>query len=227
MAKNKLMTAKEAVAGLQSGSVIMLGGFFYSGAPFDLVRALTDRKNELKDLTLIANDACSEYVFPDALGNALMATGMFRKLICTYPGHNRAAMQLASEGKLELEIYTMGTFTEKIRAGGAGLGGVLTPVGVGTEVAEGKEMINVCGRDYLLELPLRADVALIYGSKVDACGNVYERGIAGNFNVVMALAADFVVVETREYVSAGEIDASEVTIPEPFIDAIVLQETGV
>ncbi|MCD7922841.1 MAG: 3-oxoacid CoA-transferase subunit A [Clostridiales bacterium] len=224
MKGNKLTTAKEALAVLKSGSVIMLGGFFYSGAPFDLVRALTARKNELRDLTLISNDACSEYVFPDAIGNAMIETGMFRKLICTYPGHNHAAMKLASEGKLELEIYPMGTFAEKIRAGGAGLGGVLTPVGVGTEIAEGKETLIINGREYLLELPLRADVALIYGSRVDAYGNVYERGISGNFNMVMATAADYVVVETKEYVSAGAIDASAVAIPEPFIDAIVLQE---
>lgn len=223
---NKLISAKEAVAGLKSGSTIMLGGFFYSGAPFDLVRALTARKGELKDLVLISNDACSEFVFPDALGNALVGTGMFKKLICSYIGHNHTAMKMAEEGKLDLEVLPMGTFAEKIRTGGAGLGGVLTPVGVGTEVAKGKEIIKIQDKDYLLELPLHADVALIYGSKVDIYGNVYEHGIAGNFNVAMATAADFVVVETRQYVGAGEIPPSAVSIPAPFIDAVVLQKEG-
>ncbi len=224
--KNKVITAKDAVGKLQSGDTVLLGGFFYSGAPFDLVRALTARKGELEDLVLIANDACSEYVFSDAIGNALIGTGMFRKLICTFPGHNHTAMKMADAGELEIELVPMGTFAERIRAGGAGLGGVLTPVGLGTEMEEGKEKIRVRDREYLLELPLRGDVALIYGSKVDTNGNVYERGIAGNFNVVMATAADYVVVETRELVSEGEVDASNVSIPAPLIDAIVVQEEG-
>ncbi len=222
--KNKVITAKDAVARLQPGDTVLLGGFFYSGAPFDLVRALTARKGKLKDLVLVSNDACSEYVFPNALGNALIGTGMFRKLICAYPGHNHTAMEMADVGKLEIEMVPMGTFAERIRAGGAGLGGVLTPVGVGTEIEEGKEKIRIQGRDYLLEMPLRGDVALIYGSQVDPYGNVYERGIAGNFNIAMATAADYVVVETREYVPEGGIDASAVSIPAPFIDAIVIQE---
>lgn len=224
--KDKLITAEEAVVKINSGSSVMLGGFFYSGAPFDLVRALTKRAGEVKDLTLITNDACSEFVFKDALGNALIETGMFRKIICTYIGHNHVAMEMAKAGRLELEVYPMGTFVEKIRAGGAGLGGVLTPVGIGTEVARGKDVLMIQGKEYLLELPIRADVALIYGSAVDVYGNVYHRGVAANFNVVMATAADYVVVEAKKYVEGGSLDPNHISIPAPFIDGIVMQKEG-
>lgn len=115
---DKRITAEEAVGRIQPGSTLMLGGFFYSGAPFDLVRALTKRKGDLHDITLISNDACSEFVFADAIGNSLVETGMFKKIICSYMGHNHSAMRLAEEGKLELEVLPMGTFAEKIRAGG-------------------------------------------------------------------------------------------------------------
>lgn len=223
---DKRISAADAVAKIQSGSTVMLGGFFYSGAPFDLVRALTKRKGGLKDITLITNDACSEFVFPDAIGNDLIATGMFKKIICTYMGHNHAAMKLAKEGKLELEVLPMGTFAERIRAGGAGLGGFLTPTGLGTLVEDGKQIIHVNGRDYLLELPLHADVALVYGSIADRYGNVSHRGIAGNFNTVMATAADYVIVEAKGYLDKELLDPNSITIPAPYVDAIVLQEEG-
>lgn len=226
MNNKKILTAEEAVSKIKSNDSIMLGGFFYSGAPFDLVRALTKRAGELENLTLITNDACSDFVFKDALGNALIETGMFKKIICSYIGHNHVAMKMAKEGKIELEMYPMGTFVEKIRAGGAGLGGVLTPTGLGTDVANGKEIITIQGKEYLLELPLRADVALIYGSAVDSYGNVHHRGVAANFNVAMATAADYVVIEAKELVEGGSMDPNSVSIPAPFIDSIVIQKVG-
>lgn len=223
---DKRITAEEAVGRIQPGSTLMLGGFFYSGAPFDLVRALTKRKGDLHDITLISNDACSEFVFADAIGNSLVETGMFKKIICSYMGHNHSAMRLAEEGKLELEVLPMGTFAEKIRAGGAGLGGFLTPTGIGTLVEEGKKILTVNGKNYLLELPLHADVALIYGSRTDRFGNVSHRGVASNFNTIMAAAADYVVLETREYLEDEPLDPNSITIPAPFIDNIVLQKEG-
>ncbi len=222
--KSKIISIADAVAKIKSGSTVMLGGFFYSGAPFELVRALTKRKGELKDITLITNDACSEFVFSDAIGNDLIDTGMFKKIICTYMGHNHAAMKLAKAEKLELEVLPMGTFAERIRAGGAGLGGFLTPTGLGTSVQEGKQILHVNNRDYLLELPLHADVALVYGSVVDRYGNVHHRGVAANFNTVMATAADYVIVEAKKYLEEELLDPNSITIPAPYVDAIVLQE---
>ena len=221
---NKLISCSEAVNRIESGMRIMLGGFFYSGLPMHLVRALTARKGQLHDLTLISNDAGTEFMHPEAPGNALIETGMFKKCICSFIGHNDAAMKLIAAGQLEMEMMPMGTFAERIRIGGAGIGGFLTPTGLNTAVAEGKEIIRVDGRDYLLEKPLKADIALIYGSVVEEYGNVFLNGVAKNFNVTMATAADYVIVEAKRYVKGGEIDPSVVSIPAPYVDAIVKAE---
>nr|WP_283657694.1 3-oxoacid CoA-transferase subunit A [Paenibacillus sp. RC343] len=121
----------------------------------------------------------------------------------------------------EVQLFPQGTLAEKIRAGGAGLGGVLTPVGVGTMVEEGKKKIEIDEREYLLELPLKADVALIRAHKADEEGNLVINGSSRNFNLVMATAAEYVVAQTDEYVKAGEIDPNHVNVPGIFVDAIV------
>lgn len=121
----------------------------------------------------------------------------------------------------EVQLFPQGTLAEKIRAGGAGLGGVLTPVGVGTIVEEGKKKIQIDGREYLLELPLKADVALIRAHKADEAGNLVINGSSRNFNLVMATAAEYVVAQTDEYVKTGEIDPNHVNVPGIFVDAIV------
>jgi acetate CoA/acetoacetate CoA-transferase alpha subunit len=201
---------------------IMLGGFFWSGSPFSLIRALTARAGKVRGLTLISNDAGSAFAHPESYGNALIATGMFRRCIASFIGHNHAAMKRIAEGDLELELIPMGTFAERIRIGGSGIGGFLTPTGIGTVVAEGKQIIESDGETYLLEKPLKADVALIYGSRADENGNVLSRGTARNFNAVMAAAADYTVVEAREIVRSGAIDPGDVFIAAPYVDAIVL-----
>ncbi|MDR2296212.1 MAG: 3-oxoacid CoA-transferase subunit A [Clostridiales Family XIII bacterium] len=218
---NKIISMEQALDHIESGMTIMLGGFFWSGSPFGLIRELSKRKGRLRDLTLISNDAGSAFLHPESYGNALMDTGMFKKCVASFIGHNHAAVRLIGEKKLELEMVPMGTFAERIRAGGAGIGGFLTPTGVGTPVAEGKQNMRICGSDYILELPLKADVALIYGSRVDAYGHVYSRAVARNFNTVMATAAEYVIVEAREIVKSGEIEPDRVTIPGVFIDAVV------
>ena len=218
---NKVLDIEAAVARIESGMTIMLGGFFWSGSPFSLVRALTARKGELKDLTLISNDAGSEFMHPESYGNELIATGMFRKIVASFIGHNHEAMKKLAAGELEMEMVPMGTFAERIRAGGSGIGGFLTPTGVGTVVAEGKEMMTVDGVEYLLEKPLKADVALLYGSLADTNGNVRTIGTARNFNLVMAAAADYTILETRKLLKPGDIDPSDINIPGPYIDAIV------
>ncbi len=220
----KTVSAEQAIDTIQSGMTVMLGGFFFSGSPFRLIREWTARAGELRGLTLVSNDAASELRRPDALGNALVASGMFEKCIASYIGHNAAAMRLIERGELELETLPMGTLAERIRCGGAGIGGFLTPTGLGTVVQEGKEIVRVDGRDFLLEKPLRADVALIYGDSADEHGNVVLRGVARNFNTVMATAADRVIVETPRLVRVGELDPDSVSIPAPYIDQIVVSE---
>jgi acetate CoA/acetoacetate CoA-transferase alpha subunit len=222
MVMNKHTTFEEAIDKIESGMTIMLGGFFLAGSPFGLIKELTRRKGTLENLTLISNDAASEFKLPTAYGNDLIKTGMFKKCIASFIGHNHVAMKMIAEGKLEVEILPMGTLAERIRIGGAGIGGFLTPTGIGTEIAEGKPLINVDGVDYILEKPLKADVALIYGSVSDENGNIYSKGIARNFNVAMATAAKYVVAEVRKIVKIGEIDPDMVTIPAPYIDAVVL-----
>ena len=215
------MNISQALDPLKSGMTIMVGGFFFSGCPFDLVRELMGKAGELSDLTLISNDACSQFQAPEAIGNDLIRTGMVKRVICSFIGHNDAAMELAAKGKLEVVTLPMGSFAEKIRAGGAGFGGVLTPTGVGTPIAEGKQLIELQGKTYLIEMPLRADVALLYGSIVDEYGNAYLRGNSKNFNTVMATAADYVVIQAKSIVKSGELDPDLVSIPGPYIDAIV------
>lgn len=222
----KVVSVQEALDPIKSGMTVMLGGFFWSGSPFVLIRELTKRADQVQNLTLISNDAGSEFMHDEALGNALVASGMITKCIASFIGHNKPAMKMIAEGKMQLETLPMGTFAERIRAGGAGLGGFLTPTGVGTLVAEGKQVIELDGREFLLERPLRADVALIYGSVADECGNVWCKGVASNFNVHMATAADYVVVETPTVVKSGDLDPSMVSIPAPYIDAIVKSEKG-
>ncbi|MBQ9980387.1 MAG: CoA transferase subunit A [Oscillospiraceae bacterium] len=218
----KITTFEEAIDHIQSGMTVMIGGFFLAGCPFGLVKELTRRGGKLENISLISNDAASEFKMPHAYGNELIATGMVKKVTCAFIGHNHVAMKKIADGELELEMQPMGTFAERIRIGGAGIGGFLTPTGVGTPIAEGKPVINVDGVDYILEKPLKADVALIYGSVADENGNIYTTGVARNFNVDMATAAKYTVAEVRKIVKPGEIDPSMVTIPAPFIDAIVL-----
>ncbi len=222
----KVVSVQEALDHIKPGMTIMLGGFFWSGSPFVLIRELTKRAGSLHDLTLISNDAGSEFMHDESLGNALLETGMFKKCIASFIGHNKPAMRLIAEGKMELETLPMGTFAECIRAGGAGIGGFLTPTGVGTPVARGKQVVDVDGMEYLLEKPLRADVALIFGNEADECGNVWNKGVARNFNVHMATAADYVIVETPTVLRSGEMDPNMVSIPAPYVDAIVKSEEG-
>ena len=167
--KDKMQTADEAVAGIQDGATIMVGGFMACGTPEILIDALV-RKN-VKDLTIICNDAG----VPGRGVGKLLSNGQIKKLIASHVGLNPEVAQRMNtdveEDKLECVLIPQGTLAERIRAGGAGLGGILTPTGVGTIVAEGKQVINVAGKDYLLEEPLKAEFALIRGSVTDKFGN--------------------------------------------------------
>jgi len=216
---DKIKTADEAVAVIPDGASIMVGGFMACGTPEILIDALVRRN--VKNLTIICNDAG----YPDRGVGKLLANGQIKTLIASHVGLNpevaRRMNTDVEEEKLECILVPQGTLAERIRAGGTGLGGILTPTGVGTIVAEGKQVINIGGKDYLLELPLRADFAFIRGAVTAKFGNARDHGVAGHFNPLMAMAADHVIVGACEIVEVGEIDPNNVVTSGIFVDAIV------
>jgi acetate CoA/acetoacetate CoA-transferase alpha subunit len=216
---NKIKTAQEAVKDINDGAVVMVGGFMACGTPEILIDALVEKG--VKNLTIICNDAG----VPGRGVGKLVSNGQIKTLIASHVGLNPEVAQRmnteVAEDKLECILVPQGTLAERIRAGGAGLGGFLTPTGVGTIVAEGKQVINVGGRDYLLEEPLRAEFALIRGSQTDKFGNTTYNGTTRTFNPMMATAADYVIVGTCEVVEVGEIDPNNVVTSGIFVDAIV------
>jgi len=218
--RNKIVNSgDEAVTPIKDGSVIMVGGFMACGTPEILIDALV--KKGVKNLTII----CDDGGWPDKGIGRLIANGQVSRLIASHVGLNpevaRRTNTDVEADKLELTLVPQGTLAERIRAGGAGLGGVLTPTGVGTIIAEGKHIINIDGRDFLLEPALRADFALIRASKIDTLGNTVFYGTTKNFNPLMATAADYVIAGACEIVETGSIDPDAVHLSGIFIDAIV------
>lgn len=217
--KNKIISIKEAIEPIQDGASIMVGGFMACGTPEILIDALVEKG--VKNLTIICNDAG----VPDRGVGKLIGKGQVKTLIASHVGLNPEVAQRMNtdveEDKLECILVPQGTLAERIRAGGTGLGGILTPTGVGTIVAEGKQVIQVNGKDYLLELPLRADFALIRGTITDKFGNTTYNGTTRNFNPLMATAADHVIVGACQIVEIGEIDPNNVVTSGIFVDAIV------
>ncbi|WP_313757438.1 CoA transferase subunit A [Tissierella sp.] len=212
---NKIMSIDEAVAHIKDGMTIMIGGFLGCGSPHRLIDALV--KKGVKDLTLICNDSG----FPEIGSGKLVVNKQIKKLIASHVGTNKETGNQMNSGEMEVVLVPQGTLAEQVRAGGAGLGGFLTPTGVGTIVEEGKERIVIDGKTYLLELPLRADVALIAGETVDKFGNIVYYGATRNFNTLMATAADIVIVEAENVVEVGEIDPNDVVTSGIFVDYIV------
>lgn len=211
----KILSADEAVEFIKDGMTLMIGGFMTVGTPEMIIDAMV--KKGVKDLTIIADDAG----FPDKGIGKLVSNRQVKKLMASHIGLNPEAGRQMNLGELEVELIPQGTIAERIRCGGAGIGGFLTPTGVGTIVEEGKQKINIKGKDYLLELPLKADVALLGGSVVDKQGNVFYNGSTRNFNPVMATAADLVIVGAENIVEVGEIDPNHVVTPYIFVDYIV------
>lgn len=211
------MSAEEAVKHVKSASSVMVGGFNYGGIPYTLIDALAE--TETGDLHLIANDTAYEGV-----GHGkLVKNGQISKVTASHVGLNKVTQSLFNEGKLELELVPQGSLVEKIRAGGFGLGGVLTPTGVGTVHEEGKQVIELKGKKYILELPLRADVALIRAYRADRYGNLVYFGTNRNFNPAMATAADLVIAEVDAILELGEIDPNDVVTPGILVDILVLK----
>ena len=214
--KNKILSAAEAVAHVRDGDHIMVGGFLKGGTPDKTVRELI--RQGQKDLTLTSNDTGRS----DCAVFDLVAAGRVTAINASYIGANPETGRLLMEHPDKVVLYPQGTLAEKIRCGGFGLGGVLTPVGVGTVVEAGKRKIEVDGREYLLETALRANVAFVRAHVADESGNLFIKGTSKNFNVVMAAAADYVIAEVDEIVPVGGLDPETVTIPGALIDALVL-----
>lgn len=212
----RFISAKDAASLVKNGATVMIGGFLDCGVPDKIIEELV--KTSANNLTLICNDTS----YPDKDKGKLIDTDKIKKVITTHIGTNPITGKKLLNKELEVEIIPMGTLVEKIRAYGAGLGGILTPTGVGTILEEGKQTYTVHGKKFIFEEPLGADIAFIYGTKADKFGNVAYTGTTRNFNQTMATAADVVVCQADEIVDY--IDPNEVIIPGVFIDYIVQRE---
>jgi 3-oxoacid CoA-transferase subunit A len=216
---NKLIGARDAIRRLLFDRAnVMIGGFGLAGCPLTLVNALND--SPVTEITVITNNLESTGAY---LGKTVLL-GKIRHAIGTYFTTNPDACRAHAEGRMKVTLMPQGTFSEAIRAGGAGLGGFYTPTAVGTQLAEGKEVRQMNGKTFLFQEPLEADVALIRAHRADRLGNLVYRKAARNFNPLMATAAKKVVAEVDEIVDVGELDPDEIVTPHLFIDHLVLAE---
>ena len=227
--KNKFISAKEAAAMIKDGDFVMVGGFLGHGTPDSIINAIAD--SDVKDLTVAVNDTGFPAADPEngVKGekhgfrgvSELVARHKIKTLYVSHIGTNPETGKQMSEGTMDVRLTPQGTLAERIRAGGFGLGGILTPTGVGTDVANGKQVINVDGKDYLLETALKGDVCVIKGSIVDKLGNIYYKGTTKNFCPLMAAACKTVIVEAEKVVEPGEIAPEDVMTPFVLVDYIV------
>ena len=206
----------DAVAMIPAGASLMIGGFMGVGTPEPIIDELV--RQQQQDLTVIANDTA----FPGIGIGKLISAKLVRRVIVSHIGLNPETQQQMIAGGLEVELVPQGTLVERIRAGGFGLGGVLTPTGVGTVVEDGKRKIAVEGRDYLLETALRADFALIHAFIADYLGNLSYALTARNFNPLMAMAAETVLVQAENVVPIGVVSPDHVVTPAPLVDYLVV-----
>jgi 3-oxoacid CoA-transferase subunit A len=211
-------SADAAVADVQDGATIMVSGFGLCGNPENLIAAL--HRKGVKDLTLVSNNCGTTDL---GLGVLLQAR-QIRKIVASYVGENKEFERQYLAGELEVDLVPQGTLAERIRAGGAGIGGFYTPTGVGTKVADGKETRVIDGREYLLELPIRADFALVYAWKADNWGNLVYRKTTRNFGPMMCAAARTTIVEVQHVVAPGEIDPDAVHTPGIYVKRVVRGE---
>jgi|SRR5690625_1186290 len=218
MGEKKQMSVQDVMKYIQTGDVIMVGGFGLIGSPLSLIDGLT--KHDATDLTIISNNVGEE---GEGLG-LLLRKGKIKKAVGSYFTSNREAVRYYNDGKLEIELLPQGTLSEAIRAGGAGIGGFYTKTAVGTELAKGKETKVIEGETYLFENSLRADVAIVRAKKADTKGNLVYYKTARNFNPNMATAAKFVIAEVDEIVEEGELRAEEIVTPFLYVDALVKSE---
>jgi 3-oxoacid CoA-transferase subunit A len=213
---NKLVeSADAAVADIRDGATIMVGGFGLCGNPENLIAAL--HRSGVKGLTLISNNCGTTDL---GLGPLLQAR-QIRKILASYVGENKEFERQFLSGELEVELVPQGTLAERVRAGGAGIGGFYTCTGVGTQVADGKESRVIDGREYILERPLRADFALVHAHTADTHGNLVFRKTARNFNPIMATAARVTIAEAERVVAPGQLDPDQVHTPGIYVKRLV------
>ena len=212
----KIISAKEAANMINDGASIMVGGFLSCGTPDRIIDELV--KLNVSNLTMICNDTST----PGNDRGKLIENKQVKKVIASHIGTNPETGRQMHDGEIEVELVPMGTLIEKIRAKGTGLGGVLTPTGVGTIIEQNKETMTIDGKKYIFEKPLGADFALIYGTKVDKYGNVSFFGTTRNHNTIMATAAETVIVQADEPVDC--LDPNDVVLPGLFIDYVVVNE---
>lgn len=224
MIEKPILTPAEAAAKVREGDTLMVGGFLACGSPHTLIQALKEKGTA--QLTLVCNDTAAHDLKSGRITGVghLVAQRQFRKIIASHIGLNQETQRQMNAGETEVELVPQGTLAERVRAAGAGLGGFLTPTGIGTEVEAGKNRILVDNRAYLLELPLKADVAFIKAKKADKAGNLVYAATARNFNPLMATAAATVVAEVEEIVEIGELDPNDIHTPSIFVDALVRAE---
>jgi 3-oxoadipate CoA-transferase alpha subunit len=210
-------SAVEAVAGIEDGSTVLVGGFGMAGMPVQLVDALIEQG--AKDLTVVSNNAGNG----DTGLAALLAQGRVRKMVCSFPRQSDSWVfdGLYRAGKVELDLVPQGNLAERMRAAGAGIGAFYCPTGVGTPLAEGKEVREIDGRTYVLEYPIRGDVALIGAHVSDRMGNLVYRKTARNFGPVMATAATLVIAQVAEVVETGRLDPEAIVTPGIYVDRVV------
>ncbi len=213
--KNKLISLEDAVARIPDGASLLIGGFMAVGGPNRLVDELI--RQGKRDLTIIANDTAR----PDNGLGKLVVEKLVRRVVTSHIGLNPETQKQMISGAIEVELVPQGTLAERIRAGGVGLGGVLTPTGVGTTVEEGKRTVEIDGTTYLLEMPIKADFALVAAKQADLYGNLTYALTARNFNPLMAMAGATVIVEAEDILPVGCIPPDAVMTPSVLVDHIV------
>ena len=213
---DKTTTIDKALEHIHEGDTVMVGGFGVPGTPFTLIDGLL--KKGITDLILIKNEANE-----DGMGiSKLIEAGRVKKLITSHLGLNATVIGMMNRKDIEVEFYPQGILAEKVRAGGAGLFGILTDIGIDTIIREKKQVVTIDGRQVIVEKPLRADVALIHASIADRMGNLIYEKSAQNFNPVMAMAADKVIAEVEKIVEIGELDPDQIHTPGAFVDYIIM-----
>ena len=209
-------SAAAAVADIPDGATLVVGGFGLCGNPENLITALHEKG--VKNLTIVSNNCGTT---DKGLG-VLLAAQQVKKMVSSYVGENKIFEQQYLSGELEVELVPQGTLAERCRAGAAGIGGFYTPTGVGTQIAEGKETRTINGKDYLLELPIRGDFALIKAWKADTWGNLVFKKTMRNFNGCMAGAAKVTIAEVEEIVPVGQLDPDGIHVPSIYVQRLIL-----
>ena len=210
----KIITPAAAISLFKNNQTVMIGGFLNCGSPELVIDELL--KTDLGGFTLIANDTGEA----DTNRGKLICAGKIQKAIVSHIGTNSETVRLYNEGKIVIDLQPQGTLAERVRAGGAGLGGILTPVGIGTDVAANKKIIEVDGKEYLLETPLRAEIAVVYATYADRFGNLAFHGSTRNFNALMPPAAEIVIAEA-EHISDEPLPPDNVVVPGIYVDYLI------